>query len=72
MKILQFTYDTLLAAAFITALFLVDGKQVCYKDLWTGFLLFALVVSQLLIRLHGLGGLSSGSNYTIRKSYKIK
>lgn len=56
MKTLAVIQKIIMTLAFITAMSLVDGIQVNYKDMWTGFLLFALVMVQLIIRMYQEGG----------------
>ena len=50
MKILRRIQAVVTIIAFITAICLVDSIKVNYKDMWTSFMIIALVILQIIIR----------------------
>lgn len=49
MKTLQIIQKVLMAAGFVTGLSLMDGLETSYKDMWTGIIIIALIMVQLVM-----------------------
>lgn len=48
MKTITNIQRLLMIAGFITGLGLIDGMEVDYHDMWTGFILISLVMVQII------------------------